>query len=68
MTIRALLNKKKRMISIIVYLGLAIFLIGMISAIQSNVFPIIGMVGFGVAFVTLFYAFFGISCPKCKGQ
>ena len=68
MTIRALLNKKKRMISIITYSGLAIFLIGIVFGIQSNIFPIIGMVGFGLAFIALGYGFFGIRCPKCKGQ
>ena len=56
------------MISIIIYSGCAIFLIGIVLGIRSNTFPIIGMVGFGVAFVTLAYAFFGIPCPKCKGQ
>ena len=68
MTIRALINEKKRMISIITYSGFAIFFIGIVFGIQSNTFPIIAMVGFGVAFVTLAYAFFGIRCPKCKGQ
>jgi len=68
MTIRALINKKKRMISIIIYSGFAIFLIGIVLGIRSNTFPIIAMVGFGVAFIALGYAFFGIRCPKCKGQ
>lgn len=56
------------MISIITYSGFAILLIGIVFGIQSNTFPIIAMVGFGVAFVTIVYAFFGMRCPKCKGQ
>lgn len=64
MTIRALINKKKRMILIMTYSGLAIFLIGIFFGIQSNTFPMIGMAGFGVAFIALVYAFFGGRCHQ----
>jgi hypothetical protein len=68
MTIRSLLDKKKRFISIITYSGFVIFIGGIIYGILKNELPVIGLVGFGVAFVTMLYAVWGIRCPKCKGQ
>jgi hypothetical protein len=67
MTIRNLLDKKKRTVSIITYTGFVIFIAGMFFGVGKNELPVIGLVGFGVAFITVVYAFFGIRCPKCGG-
>ena len=68
MTIRTLLNKKKRTVSIIAFTGFLIFFAGTIFGAGKNELLVIGIIGFGVAFITLLYAYFGIRCPKCEGR
>lgn len=68
MTIRTIINKKKRMISIITYTGFAFFAIGIFVSERSDYLPLIPLIGFAVAFLSILYAFFGIRCPRCNGQ
>jgi len=68
MTIRTLLNKKKRTVSIIAFTGFLIFFAGTIFGAGKNELPVLGLIGFGIAFITLLYACFGIKCPKCEGR
>lgn len=52
----------------ITYSGFVILFAGIIYDVGKNELPVIGLVGFSVAFITILYAFFGIRCPKCKGR
>jgi hypothetical protein len=39
----------------------------MVVSDKTGTFPIFPLIGFGVAFISIFYAFYGIRCPKCNG-
>ncbi|MCX5834485.1 MAG: hypothetical protein NTV99_08265 [Deltaproteobacteria bacterium] len=67
MTVRDVLNKKKRYIAILLYFSFAIFLLGFLFSVIFPAFAVIGFWGFGIFFVTLGYAYFGIRCPVCRG-
>ena len=68
MTIRTIINKKMRTIMILILSGSIVFGIGCIINVwnEPNTPPIIALIGFGVAFVAMIYAFFGIRCPNCR--
>ena len=68
MTIRDLLNKKKRLSSIISYAGMAIFFADMIFGPWKYEFPVLGLIGFGVAFLSGSFLFLGLRCPNCERQ
>jgi hypothetical protein len=40
----------------------------MIISDKSARFPIVPFFGFAFAFVSMFYSFWGIRCPNCKGN
>lgn len=67
-TIRTIINKKLKTIGILILSGLSVFALGSIYSIWKGHGPppIISIVGFGVAFIAIFYANFGIKCPQCK--
>lgn len=68
MTIRTILSNKKRNTLMLNYSGMAFFIIGMIFSDKSGALPMIPFIGFGVAFVSMVYAFLRIRCPNCKGN
>jgi hypothetical protein len=68
MTIRTKISKKKRNLLIIGYSGFAFFAIGMIFNDKSGSLPVLPLIGFAVFFVSMFYAFWGIRCPRCRGN
>jgi endogenous inhibitor of DNA gyrase (YacG/DUF329 family) len=67
MTIRFVINKKRRTLSILIYIGFALFFAGTLSAEYLNLkgLLIAGLIGFAIAGIGIIYALFGISCPKC---
>jgi hypothetical protein len=66
MNVRSVINKGKRRISVVAYSGVALFLAGiLLSPITRHMF-ILSLIGLGLAFVSVVYAFFAISCPRCK--
>jgi len=68
MTIRKFLNNKLRKIMAVILSGFALFIIGIIYSIMTDTKtpPIISLLGFGLAFIAMFYVFFGIRCPNCN--
>jgi len=66
MSVRSVINKGKRRISLVAYLGVALFFFGvLLSPITRHMFTL-SLIGFGLTFVTVVYAFFAIPCPRCK--
>ncbi len=68
MTIRSEISKKKRKLQMIGYSGFAFFAIGLILSDKSGILPIFAFIGFAVFFVSMFYALWGICCPRCRGN
>ena len=66
MTARQVLNRKKRSMSILLFISFMLFVLGIgITAIMP-LFTVAAFWGFGIFFVTLVYTYFGIRCPKCR--
>ncbi|HPC73894.1 MAG TPA: hypothetical protein P5551_05830 [Syntrophales bacterium] len=63
MTGREILNRKKRSISILLFISLTLFVLGIVITAVLPLFPLPAFWGFGIFFVTLLYACFGIRCP-----
>jgi hypothetical protein len=70
MTSRAVMNKKLKKIGLVILSGLGVFTIGAVYTIWRGhgAPPIVSFVGFGVAFVAIFYAQVGIKCPNCRNR
>ena len=71
MTGRSILHKRVRRILSIAYLGTGIFALSIVTAkvLHLKEFLYVGIAGFAVAFVTMFYAqYWGIRCPCCRGN
>jgi hypothetical protein len=66
MTGREILNRKKRSISILLFISLTLFVLGIVITAVLPLFPLPAFWGFGIFFVTLLYACFGIRCPRCR--
>jgi hypothetical protein len=66
MNVRSIINKDKRRLSLVAYLGVALFFVGvLLSPIARHMFTL-ALVGVGLTFVSVVYAFFSISCPRCN--
>jgi hypothetical protein len=68
MTIRSQISRKKRRALTSGYSGMALFFLGIILLHESGWPLILMVIGFGVAAVSLLYAFWRIRCPNCKGN
>ncbi len=70
MTIRDMLNKKKRDAAMIYFVAFAILAISILMMISINYKPIILFVVIAsiIWFLSLLYLFFGIRCPKCSNN
>ncbi len=73
MTIRSLINKKKRNFMLVTYGGFIVFIVGMVVRANSKTIPVVALLGFVVAllgfcaaFGAMVYAMFGFRCPRCK--
>ena len=68
MTMREVLNRKKRTVTLVTWSCFAIFGVsGYLSRRFEPLFPV-ALVAFGVAFVTILLALFGIRCSRCRGN
>ena len=66
MNVRSVTNKGKRRLSLVAYLGVALFFVGiLLSPINRNMFTL-ALIGFGLTLVAVVYAFFAIPCPRCR--
>lgn len=66
MSVRSVINKGKRRISLVAYSGVALFFVGiLLSSISRQMFTL-ALIGFGLTFVCVVYAFFAVPCPRCK--
>ncbi len=70
MTIRDMLNKKKRDAAIIYFVAFATLAISILMMISINYKPIILFVVIAsiICFLSLLHLFFGIRCPKCSNN
>lgn len=68
MTIRDLVNKKKRNAAIVYFVAFPVFIISILVGINYNYKPIIlfAVAAFIIMFVSLFYLLYGIRCPRCR--
>ncbi len=68
MNTREIINKKLRTIGIIVFVGIGVFILGVLYNVWQGIDgpPIISFIGFFVAFIAMVYIHFGIRCPYCK--
>lgn len=66
MTIRLILDKKKRIANTILLLGLALGVFG--SIIKPDKFPLFPLVGFLIPFFVFGLLFFKMKCPNCKNN
>ncbi len=67
MTIRQILNRTKRRVVTLWFVCFGLFILGPIVFSDVVFMVILGLVGFGIAFVTMFYSYmFGLPCPKCR--
>jgi hypothetical protein len=66
MTARHVLNRRKRSISILLLISFTLFVLGIGITAILPLFTLAAFWGFGIFFVTLLYAYFGIRCPKCR--
>jgi hypothetical protein len=72
MTARALIDRRFRMVMLLIYMGLALF-IGAMVAHEALGMPVWvwvpGIIGFGVAWLTIMGAWVvGFRCPSCRGR
>ena len=68
MTIRSQINKNKRKISLTAYAGFLVFIAGSLLSRLNRTFFILALVGFGVLFTSMIYAFFRVPCPRCNNS
>jgi hypothetical protein len=66
MTIRDVINKRKRRGILITYGALGLVIADFIRAAISNTMPVVVFIGFPVFFGGLLYSMFWIICPSCK--
>jgi len=66
MTARQVLNRKKRSMSILLFVSFMLFVLGIGITAVFPLFPVAAFWGFGIFFVTLLYTCFGIRCPRCR--
>jgi len=66
MTIRTILNKKKRRVAAVAYFGMAVLALGLFLGGLHPAFFAVAILGYATSFLTIFYAFtVGFPCPKC---
>jgi hypothetical protein len=68
MTIRSVINNKKRRIFLGTCLGGGIFFVGILLSMLNQNLLIVTLVGLVVACVALFYGIYRITCPRCNGS
>ena len=68
MTLRSLINKKKRKISITLYSGFFVFIAAVLLSHINRTFLILALFAFGVVFITMIYAFYRVPCPRCNNS
>ncbi len=66
MEIRSKINKMKRFVIILLYLGSAVFLFLLLLSIRYEKLTYISFGGLAVVLFAWAYAFYAIKCPKCK--
>jgi hypothetical protein len=66
MTAREILNRRKRSISILLFISFTLFVLGIVTTALLPFFTLAAFWGFGIFLVTLLYTYFGIRCPKCR--
>jgi len=66
MTARQVLNRRKRSMSILLFVGFMFLVLGIGITAIFPLFSVAAFWGFGIFFVTLLYTYFGIRCPKCR--
>ena len=64
------MDNKIKKIGLVVLSGLGVFALGAVYTIWRGYGtpPIISFVGFGAAFIAIFYAQIGIKCPSCRNS
>ncbi len=67
MTIRDVINKKKRTGILICYGGVAIMLAASFWAAVTDTVPVLALLGFPLAIGGMVYSLFWTICPGCKG-
>ncbi len=67
MTIRSLINKKKRNFMLVTYGGFIVFIVGMVVRANSNTIPVVALLGFCAAFGAMVYAIFAYPYAKPLG-
>ena len=68
MTIRSLINEKKRKISLTLYSGFTAFIVGIFLIPVNRIFFILALFAFAVVFITMIYAFYRVRCPRCNNS
>jgi hypothetical protein len=73
MTLRAVINHRKRLVQGIMAVGMGIFLLSMVAgqlfALPEAVTLPFGLCGFGAAFLTMAGTYLiGLRCPDCRGR
>ena len=68
MTLRSLINKKKRKIAITIYSGFFVFIAAVLLSHINRIFLILALFAFGVVLITMMYAFYRILCPRCNNS
>jgi hypothetical protein len=66
MNVRSVINKGKRRISLAAYSGAVLFFVGILLSPITRLMFTLALIGFGLTFVTVIYAFFAIPCPRCR--
>ncbi len=66
MTGRMILNKKKRSMSILLFIAFTLFVMGIVTTALLPLFTLPAFWGFGIFLVTLLYTYFAIRCPRCR--
>ena len=66
MTAREVLDRKKRSMSILLFVSFVLMVLGLAVTALLPLFSVAAFWGGGIFFVTLLYTWFGIRCPRCR--
>jgi hypothetical protein len=66
MNVRSVINRGKPKISLVAYAGVGLFFVGILLGPVTRYMFTLALIGFGLTFVSVVYAFFAIPCPGSK--
>jgi hypothetical protein len=67
-TIRDVINRRKRKAAIVTYAGFALLMLGALAAVANESLVVLALPGFAIFMGGTLFLYYGIRCPRCRAR